>query len=664
MFEREDIMWNCPSDFPNLDGYKRVAIDLETKDPELKSKGSGALRGVGNIIGVALAVDEGPGTEWQGYYPIAHEAGPNLDKKIVLNYVKKICENENITKIFHNAMYDVSWLRAAGINIKGPIVDTMVMLALIDENRFWYSLNSASWDYLKMKKDETLLTEEAERRGYDPKSQMYLLEPEFVGPYAEKDAEVTIKLYNKLQTEIDKQNLHKVLKLETELFPCLMDMKFKGVRIDVEQAHILEKELISEQEALVQEVQNKTKQDLEIWAAASIAKVFDHLNITYPRTAKSNAPSFTKKFLNETAKTEPLIANIARARELSKMASTFVHGILTHVHQGRIHADINPIRSDTGGTVTGRFSYANPNLQQIPIRNPELGSKIRGLFLPERDHLWGSFDYSQQEPRMVVHYAATNKNVLDIAEEVKDIVKEFNKGEVDFHQIVAEMAGIDRKQAKTINLGLFYGMGKAKLQNELKLEVHEAQDLFDQYHERVPFVKALMQETMADAEEDGEIVTIGGRHCRFDRWQKNEFIRGQLPTLGTKPEIIELYKKDYLEKFPEAINDEKKWASICKDLDSEKPQRIKRAMTYKALNRLIQGSSADMTKQAIVDLYKEGFVPHIQIHDELDISVVDKNKDGKKIKEIMENVRPGGVKMIIPNKVDAEYGKTWGDIEG
>ncbi|MEL1225752.1 MAG: DNA polymerase [Candidatus Neomarinimicrobiota bacterium] len=664
MFEREEIMWNCPSDFPNLNGYKRVAIDLETKDPDLKSKGSGALRGNGNIIGIALAVDEGPGTEWQGYYPIAHEAGPNLDKKMVLKYVKSICENESITKIFHNAMYDVSWLRAAGIEIKGPIVDTMVMLALIDENRFWFSLNSASWDYLKVKKDETLLTEEADRRGYDPKSEMYLLEPEFVGPYAEKDAELTIKLYNKLETEIEKQNLHKVLKLETELFPCLIDMKFKGVRVDSEKAYILEKELISEQEALVQEVQNKTKQELEIWAAASIAKVFDHLNISYPRTAKSKAPSFTKQFLTETAKTEPLIANIARARELSKMASTFVHGILNHVHRGRIHADINPIRSDTGGTVTGRFSYANPNLQQIPIRNPQLGSKIRGLFLPERDHLWGSFDYSQQEPRMVVHYAATNKTVTEVAPEVHEIADQFKKGEVDFHQIVADMAGIDRKQAKTINLGLFYGMGKAKLQNELKLESDEAHNLFEQYHERVPFVKALMQDTMADADEDGEIVTIGGRHCRFNRWQKNEYVKGKLPTLGSRAEIEKLWKEDYFKEYPKAKEDAKKLAAIEKDLASDKPYRIKRAMTYKALNRLIQGSSADMTKQAIVDLYKEGFVPHIQIHDELDISVVDSEKDGKIIKEIMENVKPGGITMAVPNKVDDEYGQTWGDIKG
>ena len=438
-------------------------------------------------------------------------------------------------------------------------------------------------------------------------------------------------------------------------------MKFKGVRVDLEEAHLLEQELSLKEKALLREIEKETGKEIDIWAARSIEKVFQHLKIKYPRTAKG-APSFTKSFLTDTAKEYPLIANIAKAREYSKMSSTFIKGIMSHEYGGRIHADINPIKSDTGGTVTGRFSYANPNLQQMPIRNPELGAKIRGLFLPEKEMLWGSFDYSQQEPRLVVHYAASNEGIAGSAPQIHDIVEQFKDDSVDFHQLVADMAGIDRKQAKTINLGLFYGMGRAKLQNELKLNENEAYDLFDQYHERVPFVKALMEECIEVAGRTGEIETIGGRRCRFNRWQKNEFVRGQLPKLGTKAEITKLYIKDYLEKYPEAAEGEK-WNQITKDLYSENPKRIKRAMTYKALNKLIQGSAADMTKQAMLDLYKEGIVPHIQIHDELDISVSDE-KQGARVKEIMENVKPGGITMTIPNKVDAEYGKTWGDIKG
>jgi len=655
MFDAMQVEWNAPDGFPNLSKFKYVAIDLETRDPNLKSKGSGAVKGDGEIIGVAIAVDES-GFKWKGYYPIAHSAG-NIDKRIVLDYVKEICGYDNV-KIFHNAMYDVSWLRSYGIEIKGKIIDTMVMLSLINENRMWFTLNSATWDYLQKRKDETVLNEVAASQGIDPKSEMYKLPAMYVGQYAEADAALTLELYHALNKEIDKQNLHKVFKLETQLFPCLVDMKFKGVRVDVEKAHILESQLISKEKELLQSVEKETGIYPEIWAARSIAKVFDKLSLTYDRTEKSNAPSFTKTFLQDHE--NPLVKKIAKAREINKMHTTFIQSILKHVHKGRIHADINPIRSDSGGTVTGRFSYSNPNLQQMPIRNPELGADIRGLFLPEREHLWGSFDYSQQEPRLVVHYAADDENISQ-QDAVKNIVQQFKNDSVDFHQVVADMAGIERKQAKTINLGLFYGMGKAKLQNELGLEKHEAEALFDQYHENVPFVKALMRQTMNAAEEDGVIQTIGGRHCRFDRWEINEYTPGVMKKLGTKIEIAELFRERIRENYPEFTAEN--WRHVEKDLTSEHPKKIKRALTYKALNKLIQGSAADMTKQAMLDLYNEGIVPHIQIHDELDISVSDE-KQGARVKEIMENVKPGGTTMKVPNKVDAEYGETWGDIKG
>jgi len=653
MFETP-IEWNAPDSYPDLSKFKHVAIDLETRDPDLKSKGSGAVRQNGEIIGVAVAVNEA-GFKWSGYYPIGHRAG-NLDKKIVLDYVKEICAADN-TKIFHNAMYDVSWLRSYGIAINGKIVDTMVMLSLIDENRFWYSLNSATWDYLKVKKDETLLNEAAENAGIDPKAEMYKLPAMYVGRYAEQDAAITIDLYHELTKHIEEQNLHKVLKLETDLFPCLIDMKFKGVRVDVEGAHILQQELIDQEESLLLEVKKETGIEPEIWAARNIAKIFDKLKLTYAHTAKGS-PSFTKTFLQEHS--NPFVQKIAKAREINKMHTTFIQSILKHVHKGRIHADINPIRSDTGGTVTGRFSYANPNLQQMPIRNPELGSRIRGLFLPEREHLWGSFDYSQQEPRLVVHYAADD-DYISQQPSVKEIVKQFNNDSVDFHQVVADLAGIDRKQAKTINLGLFYGMGKNKLQNELGLDKYQAEQLFDKYHDKVPFVKDLMRNLINEADEHGVIGTIGGRRCRFHRWQINEYTPGKLPALGTKIEIAELYRERIRTKYPEFSD--KNWAAVEEDLQSEHPKYIKRAMTYKALNKLIQGSAADMTKQSMLDLYNEGIVPHIQIHDELDISVSDEQQ-GARIKKIMENVKPGGITMKVPNKVDAEYGKTWGEIKG
>ena len=619
MFEAQKE-WICPENFPDLKGYKYIAIDLETKDPDLKSRGSGAIIGNGNIVGIAVAVDG-----WSAYYPIAHEGGGNIDKDKVLDWFKKVCATDSV-KIFHNAMYDVCWIRAAGIKINGHIVDTMVMASLIDENRLAYTLNSISFEYLGDVKDEKALTEAAQSWGIDPKSEMYKLPAMYVGNYAEKDAQLTLELFKVLSRELQKQSLQNIFDIETQLFPCLLDMKFIGVRVDVEKAKLLKQKLTAQEQDLLLKVKRETGIEPQIWAARSIATVFDKLGLHYERTDKSLAPSFTKNFLQEHK--HPIVQMIAKAREINKAHTTFIDTILKFTHNGRIHADINPIRSDQGGTVTGRFSYANPNLQQIPARNKELGPMIRSLFLPEIGHKWGCFDYSQQEPRLVVHYAATTEPIC-FDESVTKIVNEFKNNAVDFHKTVADMAGISRDQAKTINLGLFYGMGKAKLQAELGLNTkEEAEVLFNQYHNNVPFVKELMNKTSQFAQTSGSIGTLLGRRCRFNKWEPATF---GMHTAMSFEEAERTYGRG----------------------------RIRRAMTYKALNKLIQGSAADMTKKAMLDLYNEGIIPHIQIHDELDISVKDDNH-AKKIVEIMENA----VTLAIPNKVDYESGETWGDIYG
>ena len=612
------IEWDCPESFPDLSGAKYIAIDLETKDPDLKSKGSGAIQGHGEIVGVAVAVDG-----WSGYYPIAHEGGGNMDRRIVLEWFKKVCATDAV-KIFHNAMYDVCWIKAYGIPVNGHIMDTMVMASLVDENRLWYTLNSISYDYLREVKDEKALKEAAESWGIDPKKELYKLPAMYVGSYAEKDAELTLELFKVLSREITKQNLTNIFDLETQLFPCLVDMKFKGVCVDVERAHKLKQELSQQEELLLSEVKKQTGIDVQIWAARSIAKVFDKLFLSYHRTEKTQSPSFTKNFLS--THNHPVVQSIAKAREINKAHTTFIDTILKHQHRGRIHADINPVRSDQGGTVTGRFSYSNPNLQQIPARNKDLGPMIRSLFIPEKNHKWGCFDYSQQEPRLVVHYAATTEPIC-FDNSVASIVDKFKDNSVDFHQTVADMANISRTQAKTINLGLFYGMGKAKLQAELGLNTkEEAEELFNTYHTNVPFVRDLMNYTSKTAQTSGSIGTLLGRRCRFNKWEPAQF-------------------------------------GMHKPMDYEEADRtygrgrIRRAFTYKALNKLIQGSAADMTKKAMVDLYKEGVVPHIQIHDELDISV-ESDDAANKIIDIMENA----VSLEVPNKVDYESGKTWGDI--
>ena len=605
--------WIEPEEYPDLRSYDEIAIDLETRDPDLKSKGSGAVIGNGEVVGIAVAV---PGRKF--YFPIAHGSGPNMDRKRTLEWFKDICASPAL-KIFHNAMYDVCWIRSLGIKINGLIVDTMIAASLVDENRFQYSLNALGWDYLGHGKSEGALNEEAKSRGLDPKADMWQLPAMYVGAYAEKDAELTLELWQIMKKEIIHQDIESIFNLETDLFPCLIDMKFKGVRIDIEGAHKLKQQLSKQEEVLLLEVQKETGIEPQIWAARPIAKIFDKLDLTYARTEKTNAPSFTKNELQEHK--HPVVQKIAKARELNKAHTTFIDTIIRYEHKGRIHADINQIRSDQGGTVTGRFSYSNPNLQQLPARNKELGPMIRSLFLPEEGCTWGCFDYSQQEPRLVAHYASLYK-----FPSVYEVIEEYNNdSSTDFHQMVAEMAEIPRSQAKTINLGLFYGMGKTKLQAELGVSKDKASELFEQYHAKVPFVKQLINAASNRAQERGQIRTLLGRLCRFPLWEPNSF------------------------GMHKAMSHE--------DALREHGPGIKRAYTYKALNKLIQGSAADMTKKAMVDLYKEGIIAHIQIHDELDLSV-ESPEHAEKIIDIMENA----VKLEVPNKVDYESGETWGDI--
>jgi len=607
--------WNEPEEYPDLRKYDEIAIDLETRDPDLKSKGSGAIIGNGEVVGIAVAV---PGRKF--YFPIAHGSGPNMDRKRTLEWFKDVCESDAI-KIFHNAMYDVCWIRSMGLKINGQIVDTMIAASLIDENRFRFDLNSLSWDYLGHGKNESALNEEAKSRGLDPKADMWQLPAMYVGSYAEKDAELTLELWQIFKKELLHQDVESIFELETDLFPCLVDMRFLGVRVDVERAHKLKQQLTGQEEKLLHQIKKETGVDVQLMAARSVAKVFDKLGLPYERTAKSQAPSFTKNFISNHE--HPVVRMIAKARETNKAHTTFIDTIIKHEHKGRIHADINQIRSDQGGTVTGRFSYSNPNLQQLPARNKDLGPMIRSIFIPEKGHRWGSFDYSQQEPRLVVHYAALHK-----FPSVNDVIDNYeNDTSTDFHQVVADMAKIPRSQAKVINLGLFYGMGKAKLQAELGVSKDKAAELFDQYHAKVPFVKQLMNSASNRAQERGQIRTLLGRLCRFHLWEPNQFgMHKALPH---------------------------------EDALQEHGPGIRRAFTYKSLNKLIQGSAADMTKKAMLDLYKNGIVAHVQIHDELCISVKDQ-KQADKIVEIMQDA----VTLEVPNKVDCELANTWGEING
>jgi DNA polymerase I-like protein with 3'-5' exonuclease and polymerase domains len=605
--------WSVPDVFPQFSETETVAIDLETYDPHLMTCGPGWATGRGHVVGIGVAVDD-----WQGYFPIRHEGGGNLDETVVIRWLSTLLSSEKREVIFHNALYDVGWLRREGITVKGRILDTIVAAPLIDENRFSYSLDNLGSHYCDEKKDESLLQDAALAYGINPKSEMYKLPAKYVGPYGEQDAALTLKLWHKLKLEISEQNLDNILDMECKLIPLLLEMRWRGVRINENKAEEVSDKLSKEEQKIKVEIKRKYGADVNLWANASLQAIFDKNDLWYPKTEKGMA-SFQKNWLE--AHEHELPQFIVRARKLNKARTTFIDKMIKeHCFNGRIHAEAHAMRNDRGGTVTGRFSYSNPNLQQVPARDPEIGNLIRSLFIPEEGCQWGVFDYSQQEPRLTVHYA--NQMQLTGA---KEAVIEYTEKNADFHQIVADMANIPRKQAKTINLGLSYGMGKEKLIKELGLDDLEAENLFKQYHAKVPFIRALQDQCARVAMDRGYIRTFAGRRCRFDRWESR-------------------YEKTTPLPLQEARN---KYGFS-----------LKRSYTYKALNRLIQGSAADMTKLAMIGLWEEGIVPHLQVHDEVDISI-ENTEQANTVTRIMQNC----VKLTVPLLVDIELGKSWGETK-
>ena len=670
----------------DLQDVDTVAIDIETYDPNLKTKGLGAIRKDGFITGVAVAT--GKDTVYFGLHHSDKTTSKEEEKEFWDQLNKKLLQNPNIIKVFHNAIYDVCWLRSVtGKMLKGRLVDTMVAASVIDENRFKYSLDALSKDYLNDSKYKYDLYEKAAIEGIkDPMSNMHKLSYGLVKVYAKQDVDLTLKLWNLFNKKLDKTLYTKaennkvytcrnIFELETRLFPCLVDMKFKGVRIDTQKLEHLGKRLRRRRDNLLSIIKKHTGLKLQLWAATSIKQLLDNRKITkFEKTPKSGMPKLPKDFLK--THEDRFLRMVSKAREADKAVNTFIEGLKSYIYKGRIHADINQIKGDGGGTVTGRFSMSNPNLQQIPSKG-YIGKKMRQLFIPEEGHTWGSFDYSQQEPRIVVHYAI--KHGLS---ETEDLKERFDDDKADFHQVVADMAKISRKQAKTINLGLFYGMGKGKLQAELNLDKAQAKTLFDTYHRKVPFVKELSDNLIRFAAKHKLIFTLEDRFCRFDKYESvnKRWDNNKRKFQEWDPEAVEIKQSDGKIKYkgefitPKLFTKEEAWTKFkllhnakskekVEDLtEEERKSRFKLyfspAFTYKALNRLVQGSAADMTKKAMVLLYEKGIVPHIQIHDELCVSIKDQETRNT-IQKIMETA----ITLEINNKVDYEEGTNWGNIK-
>lgn len=614
-------------EFPSLIGQGMISIDLETRDPDLRAKGPGAHRG-SNIAGIAIGTEAG----FRGYYPVAHENdSSNLSKEKVLGWLQQQLKLP-VPKVGARLLYDLIFLDAAGVQSCGPYWDVQIAEPLLDETKFVYSLESLAQKYARAgKQEEAMVAWIKQHLGIKRhhKDHIWRVPSAVVAKYAIGDVDLPLKIFKKQRKELERLGMWELFEMESALIPMLVAMHRRGVRVDIAAAEQLYAVMAKQQTGLLKQVKRASGLEVELWNARSIARVFDKLGLPYGRTEKTAAPSFTKLWLAQHK--HPVAKMINDARHCDKLKETFIKGfVLEGNHKGRIHCQFNQLRSDEGGTVTGRFSSSTPNLQQIPIRGAD-GKLIRAVFIPEKSQLWHKLDYSQIEYRLIVNDAyELDKRGECVCRGAAEVVEEFkNNADADYHQIIADMTGLERSAAKTVNFGLAYGEGIVKLCRDLGLSRDDGEQLLKEYHKRAPFMRPLMNYYKDDkAKMQKEVRTLYNRRRHFNRWITDD---GKIVTSDVRPPNSQL------------------------------------AFTYTGLNSRIQGSAADIMKDGMVKIWQSGTcavvgAPHLTVHDELDFSSPN-NKAGREaigeIKHIMENV----VKLNLPLKVDAKSGPNWGSCE-
>jgi len=603
LFEPQSL-WRPPSVFPQLGEV--VAIDLETCDPHLRQRGAGYRTKSGHVVGVALA-----DKHTQVYLPFDHQGGDNIDKSMVLAYVANVVKNSK-ELLFANATYDLGWLHVLGIKPTCTVRDVQVAEALLDEEKFTYSLNSLSKQYLGVEKEEQHLRDAAQAYEIDAKSDMWRLAARHVGKYAEADARYTWDIYQHQIPKLKEQGLWDIWQLESELIPVLLHMTIQGVPVDLDKAEQLNTSLLHEEKDLRHDFGS-----LDIWSTNQVGAYLEERNLIIPRTDKGNY-SVSKEFLEFC--TDPTAQKIHKARSINRLRKVFIEDIiLKGNHNGRIHAEFRQTASDAGGTRSGRLSSCNPNMQQVPKRS-EIGKAIRALYVAEPDSLWCKADYSSQEPRLQVHYALLGQfgRPLPKAEEARD---SFARGE-KLYTFFEKATGLPYDTCKMLCLGISYGMGNTKMARTLGISEEMCTTTMRKFNAEAPFLKILFDNVMNKASKQGYIRTILGRRARFDFWTRS---------FDDKP--VKGYS-NAVEKYGE--------------------QGLFRAFTSKALNRLIQGSAADQAKKAMVDAYKAGFDLRLPVHDEINC-MVNSEKESLDLKLLMENAIP----LHVPVIADIDLGNTW-----
>ena len=624
--------WRPPAEFPNLAAAPAIALDVETWDPELKESGPGWARGVGHIVGVSIAV---PG--WRGwYFPIRHEVEPemNLDPSKVLGWLKSVLGDRR-PKVGANLLYDIGWLRQEGVRVGGPWYDIQNAEALLNSESPSVALDSLAQAYLGQGKETSLLYQWcADFYGGNPterqRANIYRSPSRLAGPYAEADATLPLEIIARQWPVLEERGLLPIFDLETRLMPPLLEMRFKGVQVDVNLAEQRRDEFA----AIIEDSEEKMKYIAGIKvnpaANATIKEAFDKLGLHYHTTAAGNA-SFGADFLEGVD--HPLAAEILRWRRASKLKGTFIESyILEKQVNGRLHCQFHQLRGDENGTRSGRLSSSGPNLQNIPVRTAE-GKMIRSMFVS--DVRWRKYDYSQIEYRLLAHHA--------VGQGADDIRHRYNSDpNIDYHeatqQMIKDMASLEleRRSTKTVNFGLIYGMSQRELARRLGLDSGEGAELFRAYHKAVPFAKATAQACSATAERDGYITTLLGRRSEFPLWVPADYRAAQNAKALPFEEALLKYGK------------------------------LSRAFTHKALNRRLQGGAADIMKAAIVRLYEDGVfddtgIPALTVHDELDFE--DEGPEDSPAWDELRHVMQTCVGCRVPILVDGGIGKSWADAD-
>ena len=606
-----------------------ITIDFETSDPYIK-------RGVGSgwVYGANIPSSDfivlGAGIKVNGEESVYYTD--------TLDIVDEVLEYKNDTFVMHNAQYDLGCLiylfkkHNLDLNILRNIniIDTSILSRLYYNVLPSHSLDFLAKKFLNMKKDNQGLIDSVVvndlypwtkkdlaakmkdpsfQRTLDPKKlekfskeNMELLaqiDPDCVAKYCLQDVDCTYSLYQFLMPKVEEDLAHKYSDIQKV---CCFN-RLPGIRVDYYQVKKVQDYMENKVQKTIETLYELAGVDFNINSPKQVAEVLDLHHIEYPMTPKGN-PSVTTPWMKN--QDSDLCSAIVEARKYQKIKNDFIDKIL-EIKQytapdaeryGRIYPELQPLRA-----VTGRFSCSGPNIQQIPSRDEELGPLCRSIFVPEEGEKWYSLDYSNQEGRLQVHYASLLR-----CRQSEELRKAFIEDpNLDMHQKVADMVGISRAEAKTINLGVSYGMGIKKLAKSLNISKEEAKHVLTKYNNLAPYLHDLNTRCMTVLKERGHIKTLGGRLSKIDKpiWDK------------------ELNKRITFE--------------------------------YKALNKLIQGSAADQIIEALLCAFNQGLTVITAIHDQICLS--GSEEDAIKMKEIMETCVQLSVPMVVD--VDLNGGINW-----